>query len=190
MGFLIWSLAEALELIEGVQVTIEDWGRSSFWINLKIKFLEIAGKREVKEILEKARDAAIAEQLDKRIEEAAKVRAERLKIEEERAAIRAHEAVGESPEEAAIRRGLELKKLELEIASGKLSLAERRFELAKKVAYMVKEGPIFAEPVEIEVNGQPFLAIENGKLRMGSPMQDLEPVQKPSESGGTEQVTN
>jgi hypothetical protein len=85
---------------------------------------------------------------------------------------------------------LELKKLELEIESGKLSLAERRFELAKKVAYMVKEGLIFAEPVEIEVNGQPFLAIENGKLRMGSPMQDLEPVQKPSESGGTEQVTN
>lgn len=189
MGFLIWSLAEALELVEGVQVTIEDWGRGSFWIKLKILFLDIAGKREVKEILEKARDAAIAEQLDKRIEETAKLKAERLKIEEERAAIKAHEAVGESPEEAAVRRKLELQKLEIEVASGKLSLQERRFELAKKVAYMVKEGLIFADPVEIEVNGQPFLAIEDGKLRMGSPMQDLEPVKvPPPESSGSGQV--
>lgn len=181
-------LAESLESIFGVSVEIESQGIGSIWFKLRVFILNLIQKEEVKEVLEKTRDAVIAEQLDKRIKGVEKLEEDALKTKAERLALERQSENVPDAEEARKLRGLEIQRRELEVRE-KIAIIKRieienqqkELELYEKLAYMMKEGLLTSAPVEIHINGIPFLSYKNREIVPGRDMNmiDEKSVRKP-----------
>ena len=112
IGFLMWSLAGALNEIDGVSVELEDWGNGSKWFKLKVTMQNETAKEEVKQIL-------------------SKVLAKLIATNPPPEALRSDTANEVQKEETpTIDTTTELKKLELERA--KLELEERKMALQER----------------------------------------------------------
>jgi hypothetical protein len=181
-------LAESLESISGVSVEIESQGVGSIWFKLRVFILNLVQKEEVKEVLEKTRDAVIAEQLDKRIKGVEKLEEDTLKTKAERIALERQSENVPDAEEAKKLRGLEIQRKELEIREKiadvkrkEIENQQKELELYEKLAYMMKEGLLTSAPVEIQINGVPFLSYENKEILPGRDMNaiDEKGVRKP-----------
>lgn len=181
-------LAESLESIFGVLVEIESQGVGSIWFKLRVFILNLIQKEEVKEVLEKTRDAVIAEQLDKRIKGVEKLEEDTLKTKAERLALERQSENVPDAEEARKLRGLEIQRKELEIREKiadikrkEIENQQKELELYEKLAYMMKEGLLTSAPVEIQINGIPFLSYENREIVPGRDMNmiDEKGVRKP-----------
>ena len=136
-------LAESLESISGVSVEIESQGVGSIWFKLRVFILNLVQKEEVKEVLEKTRDAVIAEQLDKRIKGVEKLEEDTLKTKAERIALERQSESVPNAEEAKKIRGLEIQRKELEIREKiadvkrkEIENQQKELELYEKLAYM------------------------------------------------------
>lgn len=81
LSFTIWAISEALEKIEGVSVSLVDCGVGSFWFKLILKIKGVVAREEVKQVLNKSKEALEANYIDKPIEETKKIAAEREQIE-------------------------------------------------------------------------------------------------------------
>ena len=174
-------LAESLESISGVSVEIESQGVGSIWFKLRVFILNLVQKEEVKEVLEKTRDAVIAEQLDKRIKGVEKLEEDTLKTKAERIALERQSESVPDAEEAKKIRGLEIQKKELEIREKiadikrkEIENQQKELELYEKLAYMMKEGLLTSAPVEIQINGVPFLSYENKEILPGRDMNAID----------------
>ena len=161
---LLFLLSETLENISGVSVEIESQGIGSLWVKLKIFIKDAFQKEEVKEVLNKTRDAIVAEQLDKRIEENKKLEEETLKTKAERRNIEKQNEVLPNTQEAKKLRELEIQRKELEnkekavdIERKEIENQQKKLELYEKLAYMMQEGMLTGAPVDIQINGLPFL---------------------------------
>jgi hypothetical protein len=181
-------LAESLESISGVSVEIESQGIGSIWFKLRVFILNLIQKEEVKEVLEKTRDAVVAEQLDKRIKGVEKLEEDTLKTKAERLALERQSENVPDAEEARKLRGLEIQRKELEIREKiadikrkEIENQQKELELYEKLAYMMKEGLLTSAPVEIQINGIPFLSYENREIVPGRDMNmiDEKGVRKP-----------
>ena len=60
---LLMALAEGLQAIPDVHVTVGDWGRGTLWAELKIQIGSLAAGKEVEKILSAARDGLLAKWL-------------------------------------------------------------------------------------------------------------------------------
>ncbi|MBE9159819.1 hypothetical protein IQ265_23720 [Nodosilinea sp. LEGE 06152] len=177
----LFLLSEVLESISGVSVEIESQGTGSLWTKLKIFMKDAFQKEEVKEVLEKTRDAVIAEQLDKRIEGVKKLEEETLKTRAERISLERQSESLPDTEEAKKLRELEIKRKELEIREKTVDIErkeienqQKKLELYEKVAYMMREGMLNSSPMEIQINGLPFLSCNDKKILPGSSMDAID----------------
>jgi len=133
IGFLIWSIAEALEKIDGVKVILEDLGTGSRWFKLKTKIRDEIAKEEVKEVLDKSKEALKSQYLEKPIEEAKKLKAEREKIEKEKNIIL-------SKSEAKETNRLQMKKLHLENEAMRVKIMKDKIELINGISQLIANG--------------------------------------------------
>jgi hypothetical protein len=177
---ILWLLSEALESISGVVVEIEDQGVGSIWYKLRIFFKDLLAKEETLDTLEKVRDAAIAE-ADKRIEGVRNLEAQTLKTQAEAATIEKQSELIPDSEEAKKIRDLDIKKKELEIREKEADIKKKELEnykatldLVQQTAYMMKEGMLQAAPVEIQINGQPYLSCQDGQFLPGVEMKAID----------------
>lgn len=158
---LLWILTNSLEQIDDVEVLLEDWGRGSFWARLKIKIAGWVAKEELKDIADKARQAAEAQYLNKPIEESRKIEAERLKIEKETKLI-----PGDSI--------LEQKHL-LELEQSKLELKLKKIEMLNKLSDLMAKGFVDVNSdFQIEINGLLFIEKKDNKLIVGEDMDSID----------------
>lgn len=182
--FFIWTFTQTVELIEDVEVVISDSGVGSFWLKVKIFFKNTAQKKEVKELLEKTRDAVIAEQLDKRIGESAKVNAEAKKIAAEEALLREQLDVLQRADDQQNRdfqrrkQQLELESMELANQRQQLQNRHLALDIMERQGYLLKEGIGLNEPLEITINDQRFLTASDGKITPGASMDEIEAAEK------------
>lgn len=177
---IIWLLSEALESVSGVVVEIEEQGVGSIWYKLQVFFANLCAREEVLDLLEKTRDAAIAE-ADKRIEGVENLRAQTLKTEAEAATIERQSELIPDSEEAKKIRDLDIKKKELEIREKEADIKKKELEnykatldLVQQMGYMMKEGLLQAAPVEIQINGQDYLKCQDGQFLSGVEMKAID----------------
>lgn len=177
----LFLFSEVLESISGVSVEIESQGTGSLWTRLKIFIEDAFQKEEVKEVLEKTRDAVIAEQLDRRIEGVKKLEEETLKTRAERVSLERQSESLPDTEEAKKLRELEIKRKELEIREKTVDIErkeienqQKKLELYEKVAYMMREGMLNSSPLEIQINGLPFLSCNDKKILPGASMDAID----------------
>lgn len=173
-GYALWAVAAGLEQIRGVVVEIDSWGQGSLWTKLKVFISNIWARDEVQEVLDKSRDAVVAEYLDKRIETAKKLKSEREKIEKERDAIAKQSDALPNAEEAEITRDqqrklkdLEIREKETDIVRKELENRIRSLEFVEKASSLIAKGVIAADPVRIDINGIMFLLTDSNEVRQG-----------------------
>ncbi|MBD2303199.1 hypothetical protein [Nostoc sp. FACHB-190] len=177
----LWSFTEILESISGVHVEIESAGTGSIWLRFRAFIGSETAKTELKRLLEKGRDALEAEYLDKSIANNDKTQAEARKANAEADSIqRQKEVLPDSEEAQKIRafnlqkQELEIRKLQAEIKKIELENIEKSVNITERLAYMVKEGMLSANSVNIDINGVPYLSSSNGKIIQGASIEDIE----------------
>lgn len=180
ISYCIWTLATSLQQINGVTVIIDSWGTGSLWVKLKILISNIWARDEVKEVIEKSRDAVIADCLDKRIEQVRKLESERVKIDEEIVSLKKKRDLMPSKKEAASSRKREKKLQELEIDDKVLDVQRKyiensikSLEFMEKASDLIKDGIIKTDRVEIDINKLFFLSIDSEIVRRGMNINEI-----------------
>jgi hypothetical protein len=193
---LLWLLTEALESVSGVVMLVEDQGTGSIWFTLRVFMLNLLAKDEVKDLLEKSRDAVLAEQVVKRVEGAEKIREEKLKLQAERSVIEKQTELIPDSEEAKKIRELELRRKELEIREKEADVKHKELQnykatldVVQQMGYLMREGLLASAPVEIKINGETFLACQDGQFLSGAAMEAIDQAGavKPGDDEGLKQ---
>jgi hypothetical protein len=181
VSFLVWTLSEALQLIPDVDVDIVKAGTGSLWLRLKVYMKTLFQKNEVKQLLEKTRDAVVADQLDKKIETTGKIKAEKEKLETEAELLKQKLDTGPSASEARLARHNELARQEIELQRLRIAAEKEHLEnvwlgmqIIEKRANMIREGIGLNDPMQIEINGIRYLSSENGKIQKGASMEVID----------------
>ena len=160
IGFFLWSVASALNSIDGVTTEITDWGNGSRWAKIVIKMKDILAKKEVKEILEKGRDAAVSQYL-----EAPVVNVNKTKAETELISAQAKQLP--DGEHLSRMRELELQEKEAQVRSMHLDNLAKQFELIAKASQMVKAGLVSVDSVQIDINDALFYVKKQNVIGKG-----------------------
>ncbi|WP_298248089.1 hypothetical protein [uncultured Christiangramia sp.] len=168
IGYTIWSISTALEQIDGVKVKLEDWGLGSRWARIKIQIRDFLAKEEVKEVLDKSKDAVEAKYLDTPIEEAKKIKAEREKLQKET------EGLIDSKDADKLRK-LEIEKLELENRAAEIRIMQDKLNVIKGISQLVADGVIQNDSkIQVMVNDMLFLEKDNEGFRTGEDIEIIE----------------
>lgn len=180
IGFLMWAMSTAVESIENVSVRLDDWGNGSKMFNLKLYIKDLLAKDEVKQVLGKARNAVEANYLDKPIEEAGKLKAEKEKTLKEADNLR-------SKEEASVMFDLERQEKQLEIMDKAADLALKKIQIIRGFSELIKEGILGIESdFEIIINSIVFIQKKDGKIFIGEHLDIIEEkeIKNEKEGGG------
>ncbi len=173
-AYTIWAISSALEIIDGVGVEFVDWGKGSFWAKLKVSIKNVWARDEVRESLDKGRKAAESFYLDRPIEDVAKTRAEKEKLEEEIRDIKLNRS--ERPDKALLEelRMIELEERREDLLAKKLENRIRSLDLVEKASNLVKDGIVSADGVEINVNDLLLFCCDGQNAQIGKDMKDIE----------------
>ncbi|WP_299463189.1 hypothetical protein [uncultured Microscilla sp.] len=173
--YSLWTFVEALSQIEDVSLYIQDWGKGSFWAQIKAIFKSEAAKEEVKQILENVKDGIMAEKVQKPIEEVNKIKAQTEKLNKESDIIETKEERKESRD-----LDMDIKRLErdgkaLENKHKEADLMDKKLDLLKKISAFAKEGLTNDSDLQMMINDVLFIGREDGKYlnNVGS-MDDIE----------------
>lgn len=154
IGFLMWSLSTALESIDGVSVYLENWGNGSKFFNLKIGIKSILAKEEVKQVLEKGRQAVENHYLDRPIEEVGKIKAEKEKTLKETDNLLTKEQTNQL-------HNMEIERKQIEMEDMKLELELKKVQLIKGYSELIKEGVLMNDSnFQIKINEVLYLKKE------------------------------
>jgi hypothetical protein len=168
IGYSIWAISEALEKIDGISITLEDSGKGSRWFRFKLKIKDLLGKEEVKQVLNKSKEAIESQYLDKPIEEAKKIKAEREKVEKETKVIA-------NEEDTKKIRSLEIEKLELENESTKVNIMKSKLELIQGISKLIADGIIQNDSkIQLTINDMLFIEKDNDGLKYGEDIELIE----------------
>ncbi|KAB8151712.1 hypothetical protein EZY14_017570 [Kordia sp. TARA_039_SRF] len=181
IAYSIWVISEALEKIDGVTITLEDSGIGSRWFKFKIGIKDELTKQEVKEVLNKSKEALQAHYLEKPIEEAKKIKAEREKVEKETKSI-----VNE--EDAKKIRDLEIEKLRLENEAAKVNIMKGKLELIQGISKLISDGIVQNDSnIQLMLNDMLFLEKKNDSVNEGENIEIIEEdgIVKPPEKDDT-----
>ena len=175
ISYLLWSLSEGLELIDGVCIELIDWGKGSFWVKFKLKFSDLLAKEEVKDVLEKSRKAAESYYIDKHIESAEKIKLENKKIEEELKRLIDTDANKEIQKLDLEGKQLDLLEKREKIIAAQLQNQQRKIDLINSVSEMIKSGIIKVDSdIQININDLLFASLNNGFFNIGDDINDIE----------------
>jgi hypothetical protein len=168
IGYTIWAISEALEKIDGIYLTLEDCGKGSRWFRFKLKIKDLLGREEVKQVLNKSKDAIEAQYLDKPIEEAKKIKAEREKVEKETKVIA-------NEKDTKKIRSLEIEKLELENEATKVNIMKSKLELIQGISKLISDGIIQNDSkIQMTINDMLFLEKDNTSIKYGEDIELIE----------------
>lgn len=174
-GSLIWVFCESLSSIPGVRVYVEEAGTGSVWVKMKVWMQNVWARDDVKEVLEKSKDAVIASKLDRPIGEVDKINAEadKLRAESEQLAVKT-----ESMQEDRLleRESKELDNEKKRLDNEKQAIENRmaKLQLYKEASTMIRDGIIRADPVQIDVNDLMYMLIEGGTATEGNDIGRIE----------------
>lgn len=152
IGFLMWTISKALESIDHVNVSLEDWGNGSKRFNLKIWIKTLFAKEEVKQVLEKSRLAIESKYMDIPIQEAEKLAAEKTKTIRETDNLL-------SKEEAKEIHKLDVIKRRLEIQDKAADIALKKIQVIKGISELITTG-ILANDSDFQIMINDLLYIE------------------------------
>jgi hypothetical protein len=149
----IWALTTAIESIDGTRVVVEDLGRGSIWIRLKVFCRSIWVKDRVRELLNSGVRAAAAYFLQKPLAETQRIDAERAKLEKETELIeqQLQQRVDSSHQELMGR--LELMGRAEEVRGQRLTNDLKALDVVKRASELIKDSIITAEKVRIDFDG-------------------------------------
>lgn len=168
IGYTIWSISAALEQIDGVKITLEDCGKGSRWLKLKMEIRDFLAKEEVKQVLDKSKDAIEAKYLDTPIEEAKKIKAEREKVERETASLI-------NSKDAEKLRELEIEKLELENRAAEVRIIQEKLKVIKGISELIADGVLQNDSkIQLIVNDMLFLEKDNEQITLGEDIEVIE----------------
>ncbi|KRD08944.1 hypothetical protein ASE21_13925 [Flavobacterium sp. Root901] len=154
IGFLMWSMSKALESIDGVSVFLEDWGNGSKFFKLKVKIQSLLAREEVKQVLEKGRQAAESQFLDRPIEEVQKIKAEKEKTIKETDNLLTKEQVTELHE-------IEVERKRIEVQDLKVELELKKMQLLRGYSELIKDGILVNDSnFQIKINDLLYLKKE------------------------------
>ena len=172
IGFLLWSLAEGLEKIDGVKVLIEDLKKGSIIANFKLIIKDAFAKEEVKDILNKTKDAVESQYLDRPIEEVKKTQAEREKIEKE-----TKNLPNEDESKELLKLEIERKKLENEAL--KIKIGKDKLDLLVNISELVAKGLVKNDSnLQFSINDVLFFEVRNNEFSGGEDIEIIEEDQK------------
>lgn len=182
IGYLMWVLSEAFESIDGVTVSLDNWGNGSRWMNIKLAIKNFFAKKEVKDLANKLVEAGEAKYLDQPIAEAAKTKAEEKKINKEADNLRDKEQSEELHRLEIIKLKTEIDGMQID-NQGKakdnqlkeLAIVEKKLELFERYSEVIKNAALHVDnDFEILINDMPFIKKEAGKLSIGKPIELIE----------------
>lgn len=122
ISFLIYSFSAAIESLGDISIEIEDWGKGSRWIKLKLKISDAVSKLDLKDVLNKVRQQSDALINNKTYGEVIKFEAEAKKIEAE--ATKINKEAENMPTSS-----MASQKNELDILNQKMDIQKKYFEL-------------------------------------------------------------
>lgn len=168
IGYTIWSISAALEQIDGVQIKLEDWGIGSRWARIKLQIRDFLAKEEVKEVLDKSKNAIEAKYVDTPIEEVKKIKAEREKLEKETESLT-------NATDAERLRQLNIEKLELENKATEIKIMQERINVIRGISELVTDGIIQNDSkIQILVNDMLYLEKDNEGVLLGENIEIIE----------------
>lgn len=168
IGYTIWAISSALEQIDGVEIDLEDWGKGSRWVRFKLKIRDILAKEEVKEVLDKSKNAIEAKYLDTPVEEMKKIKAEREKLEKETESL-------VNAEDAEKIRKLQIEKLELDNEAAKVKIMQEKLNLIKGISDLATNGIIQNDSnMQILINDMLYLEKGEEGVRSGEDLEIIE----------------
>ncbi|TAJ14053.1 hypothetical protein DMA11_06785 [Marinilabiliaceae bacterium JC017] len=160
-SYLLWTLTESFEKIDGISLEIIELGRGSLWAKIKTVFENEVSKEECKNILNKSKKALESKYLDKEILEVKKTEKE----------------IEGMPDAKHLK---ENRRLELEnrrLQNEKLNIENKlkKLEFIKGISELVKQGMLKVDSdFQIMINDLLYTGIENGKIIQG---EDLDVIQ-------------
>jgi hypothetical protein len=184
-GKLVWAFGECLDTIPGVDTFVETIGTGSFWVRLKVLIKNVWARDDVKEIVEKTREAVVATKLERPVDEVNKIRADTDKLREEAMKISAErQQLPDSEEARAIkeldlrRRMLENEERQVEIERKEIENRLLKLQVIERFSQLIGDGLVRADPVEIDVNGLMLLLLKDGKVTVGKGIDSIEDASK------------
>ena len=122
----------------------------------------------MKQVLNKSKDAIEAQYLDKPIEEAKKIKAEREKVEKETKVIA-------NEKDTKKIRPLEIEKLELENEATKVNIMKSKLELIQGISKLISDGIIQNDSkIQMTINDMLFLEKDNTSIKYGEDIELIE----------------
>jgi hypothetical protein len=173
IGKTIWALSSAIESVPGVVVKIESWESGSLVARLRVFIRNVWARDEVREVLHKGRNAAVAHYLDRPTEEAQKLRAEREKLEEEKRLLQQKADSYSTDAEKRITE-LNIAVKEEELRSQQLDNSLKAIELVERASSLVRDGLISADKLSIDINGLAYFLFDGRNVDTGEPMARIE----------------
>jgi len=174
---LLMALAEGLQAIPDVHVTVGDWGRGTLWAELKIQIGSLAAGKEVEKILSAARDGLLAKWLGSSVTDTEKKHAQAEKIRAEAAKIKAETQLLHFDAGSDLKRELELQKMDLENRGLLADIRRRELEnqllqlkIIQNASELIKQGLSTATPVEMRINDLPFISFDQNRPLSGADM--------------------
>jgi hypothetical protein len=182
VGYLLWTIGSALENIEGVKVSVEDVGIGSIWFKVKVLFKDLIAKEETKEVLVKAREAAVS-YLERPIAEVSKVKSEVFKLEKEAELNDQQIKTYDSSERKELELlNIESKKLELrqkaaDIEGIELDNKKKKLDLITHISQIMASGIIQTDSLQININDVLYLIKEGNSINPGA---DINTIDNPN----------
>jgi hypothetical protein len=170
----LWAISSALEAIDGVAVELSDWSRGSFVAKLKVYIKNIWARDEVRQVLQKGRDAVESHYLDRPMEEVAKNRAEREKIEEDTKSSVAERERMPDKQQSRESNDLDIEKKRQEVRAQKLDNDLKQIEVIRLTSQLVRDGIVSADKVTIDINELGYLLVDGSKCKRGVEMSAIE----------------
>lgn len=172
LGFLIWSLAKALESIDDVEVELVNWGNGSKWFDFKIKIKSNAAKVDIKDVLKTSRQAIETAYTKKPTDELRKFEAEKDKLNAEAEKIKKETENIIDSESAQLlnelniqNQILDLQKKEVEIEDKKADVRLKNLQAVGQLTELIKNGIIQNNSsVQVMINEILFVKKEPGQI--------------------------
>lgn len=152
-GQTLWCIGAAMESIEGVAVEIDDWGKGSLWSNIKVFIKNVWSRDEVREVLDKGRQAAVSHYLDRPTEEVRKLTAECDKLEEEKATLEQRRLTEPDADQKYRLIELQIREKEQDVRAKELENRLKEIRVIKYASKLVCDGLLAADKVQIDIDG-------------------------------------
>lgn len=139
IGYLIWSIAKALESIDDIEVELTEWGDGSKWFNMRIKIKSIASKVDLSQVLKQSLRAVEVFYTKKPLEEIDKYESEKNNLDAQTEKIKKETILMHEDGDAELLNKLDIHGKILDIQKKEVEIEDKKADVRLKNAMYLKQ---------------------------------------------------